>query len=305
MVLVTGCATQDLALFKAQLDRSQCNQWTPAQSMPPLPPLPYDARAVPAEVKAHFSPNSIHMAHAIAVLPLLDEYMAHLQVPTVERTLEQRLDLLEIRRTIAYHCDLASLEISAVASELDCEEEKVSQLADQLQGMEGRTQSRLNVAAIVVGAVGAVVTGIHLSKDDNSDVDALGIGFGVAEAALGTAMLVSRKRTTLAHERNALRTIYEGADPEGIFPASIWYCLTHPVPGDPQDQTLRTELLQRWNDGRTEASDELQLYLSHGGIYGTEQLHTRASMFDQLESTIKLVKQDLLQLVQELDAQER
>lgn len=305
VVLLTSCASKDLAQFKAQLDRSQCNQWKPTTASAKTPPALYDASAVPKEVEAHFSPNSLHIAHAINVLPLLDEYMAYLKVPMAERSLEQRVQLLELRRTIAYHCDLASLEISAVASELDCEEEKVSQLARHMEELEGRTQSRLNVAAIVVGAVGAVVTGIHLSQDDNSDVDALGIGFGVAEAALGTAMLVSRKRTGFDHPRNALRVMHQGADPEGIFPTSIWYCLVHPVPGDPAESTLRTGLLERWHEGNTTSGQEEPLYLSNGGTYSTPQLHTRASMYDQLESTIKLVKQDLLQLVQELDAQER
>ena len=170
VVLLTSCASKDLAQFKAQLDRSQCNQWKPTTASAKTPPALYDASAVPKEVEAHFSPNSLHIAHAINVLPLLDEYMAYLKVPMAERSLEQRVQLLELRRTIAYHCDLASLEISAVASELDCEEEKVSQLARHMEELEGRTQSRLNVAAIVVGAVGAVVTGIHLSQDDNSDV---------------------------------------------------------------------------------------------------------------------------------------
>jgi len=304
VVILAGCSTKDLARFKAQLDRSQCNQWKPTMAIATTPPAPFDAAAVPAEVKAHFSPNSLHIAHAINVLPLLDDHMAHLRTPQVERSLEQRIQLLELRRTIAYHCDLASLEISAVASELDCEEEKVSQLAQHLEELEGKTQSRLNVAAIVVGAAGAVITGIHLSQNDNSDVDALGIGFGVAEAALGTAMLVSRKRTTLDHPRNALQVIYEGTDPQGLFPASIWYCLVNPAPGAPADRTLRTELLNRWREEGATLGDEASLYLGNGGLYSTEQLHTRASMYDQLESTIKLVKQDLLQLVQELDTQD-
>jgi hypothetical protein len=302
--MLAGCSTKDLARFKAQLDRSQCNQWTPTMAIATTPPAPFDAAAVPAEVKAHFSPNSLHIAHAINVLPLLDDYMAHMQVPSTERSLEQRIQLLELRRTIAYHCDLASLEISAVASELDCEEEKVSQMARHMEEVEARTQSRLNVAAIVVGAMGAVITGIHLSQDDNSDVDALGIGFGVAEAALGTAMLLSRERTEYTHRRNALRIIHEGTDPQGLFPASIWYCLVNPVPGAPADRTLRTELLNRWREEGATVGDEASLYLGDGGTYSTEQLHTRASMYDQLESTIKLVKQDLLQLVQELDTQD-
>lgn len=305
VILLTGCANRGLARFQSQLEQSTCNQWQPSTGPVGNPPGPYDPALIPSRVSSHFSPNSLHMAHAIHVLPLLDEYMAHLAVPPGRRSLEERVELLELRRTIAYHCDLASLEISAVASEFDCEEEKISQLAEYLNGLEQRNSDRLNVAAIAVGAGGALFSGIHLAEEDrNRQVDWMGIAFGVAEASLGVAMLLTGKKADIRHPRNALRAIHDGQDQEGIFPASVWYCLTEPVPGQAPAKTYRQELLDRWHEGEAGTNGETALFLGDGGTYTTDQLHKRAGMYDQLESTIKLVKQDLLQLVQELDAQE-
>lgn len=307
-LLLTGCANRELVQFNAQLDRTNCNQMRPTGTGLQAIPAPLTPAGIPAATEGHFSANSLHVAHAIGVLPMLDDFLHQVDVPRGERTLEQRVQLLELRRRIAYRCDLASLEISSVASELDCEEEKISQLASHLKELEQTRETRLNVAAIAVGALGAVVTGIHLSNDDRDpDVDGMGIGFGIAEAGLGVMMLLNGKHTSSMHPRNALRSIHDGRDPDGIFPASVWYCLSNPVPGSAPDKTLRQELLDRWKHVEPEKAHNRQseedLLLGDGGEYTTDLLEKRADRYDQLESTIKLVKQDLLQLVQELDAQ--
>lgn len=306
--VITGCANRELAQFKAQLDRTSCNQMRPTGTgLQPIPE-PLTPAGIPAGTEDRFSANSLHIAHAIGVLPMLAQYMRQVDVPRDERTLEQRVQLLELRREIAYRCDLASLEISSVASELDCEEEKISQLADHLKGLEGTAETRLNVAAIAVGAMGAVITGIQFSNSE-SNVDGIGISFGIAEASVGVLMLLNGKKTSFMHPRNALRAIREGSDPDGIFPPSVWYCLVTPIPGTDTTETLRQELLERWNERdpvkeRKEIEEE-KLIFGNGGTYSTDLLEKRSAMYDQLESTIKLVKQDLLQLVQELDAQAR
>ncbi len=122
-VAVAGCANRELTRFKAQLDKTDCNQWKPPAGNAQQAIAPLAQAEIPPGVQARFSANSLHIAHAIGVLPMLDDFLHQVDVPRGERTLEQRVQLLELRRRIAYRCDLASLEISSVASELDCEEE--------------------------------------------------------------------------------------------------------------------------------------------------------------------------------------
>jgi len=302
-LLLCGCSNKELVQYKARLDRSSCSQWTGTNAV--VVPA-FDPAQVPTEVTAYFSPNSLRIAHAVGVLPLLGEHIRLRREPPAGPGSEHRLVLLEQRALIAHHIDMASLEISAVASELDCQEERISQLTGYLKALEDKVETRLTVAAIAVGAVGTVVTGIHLADEGESNIDGAGIGFGIAGAVLGAAVLFKEKRTDLQHTRNALGAIHTGRDPQGIFPPTVWYCLTHAAPGQPADATLRQALLDRWKEEEDERvkgdKSDVALYFGEGGTYTTGQLDTRAAMYDQLESTIKLVKQDLLQLVQELDA---
>lgn len=307
LLLLCACGQRELARYKERLREGGCTPWQVGPAAARVPVGPLDSAAVPDAVRMRFSPNSLRMAHAIGVLPELAEHIARQTTEPSQRTVEQRLAALELKDRIADRCDRASLEISAVASELDCEEEKVSQLADLLSGMEDRRETRLTIAAIAVGAAGAVITGVHLlDEDGSSNIDGAGIVSGVAEAALGAAILLNGARTEVRHPRNALRAVYEGSDPDGIFPPSVWYCLVQPRAVAGGQRSLREELLERWGvHGGTAPSGDLALLLGDGGRYGTGQLEARGDMLDQLEASIKLVKQDLLQLVQELDGAAR
>ncbi len=307
VLMMSACGRKELVRFKERTMEGSCAPLQPDHAALRQSVAPLDTSMLSADVRARFSPTSLRMAHAIGVLPYLSEHIAQQGIPPAQRSVEQRLAALELKGRIADRCDRASLEISAVASELDCEEEKVSQLADLLNGMESRRESRLTIAAIVVGAAGAVVTGVHLLDDDGeSNIDGAGIVFGVAEAGLGAAILLNTVRTDLRHPRNHLRTVYEGRDPDGIFPPSVWYCLVQPRMTDGGERSLRQELLDRWDAGHGSIAGaqkaDFALFVGDGGRYGTGQLEIRGDMFDQLEASIKLVKQDLLQLVQELDA---
>ncbi|MBV6403401.1 MAG: hypothetical protein GFGODING_00139 [Flavobacteriales bacterium] len=303
-LLLCACGQRELARYRERMMEGGCTPWLPEGPAARAAIAPLDSTTVPDAVRARFSANSLRMAHAIGVLPELPAYIAQQATRPEQRTVEQRLAALELKDRIADRCDRASLEISALASELDCEEEKVSQLADLLNAIGSRRETRLTIAAIAVGATGAVVTGIHLlDEDGTSNIDGAGIVFGIAEAALGAAILLDGARTELRHPRNALRAVHEGSDPDGIFPPSVWYCLVQPRAVAGGRRSLRQELLERWGAGEgTVPEGDLALCLGEGGRYDAGQLETRGDMFDQLEASIKLVKQDLLQLVQELEA---
>ncbi len=45
----------------------------------------------------------------------------------------------------------------------------------------------------------------------------------------------------------------------------------------------------------------IDIYFGDGGKYSIEQLENRANMYDQLESTIKTIKQDLKNLLFEIN----
>ncbi|HNR86119.1 MAG TPA: hypothetical protein PKN38_05875 [Taishania sp.] len=251
-----------------------------------------------------FSISSLNIANGIGVLDLLSEYVQHRNKYKSNPTFESRLQAIELFQRIDYRINLASLEISSIASEMDCEEEKITQLADFMKEKEGQVENRLNVAAIAVGAAGAILSGV---LNDGGEKIA-GVTGGIVEATLGTLMLVNQKKVYFEHKRNALGEVWNNVSKSEIFPPSIWYYLTSSDLNDDDQESKVHQIIERWME--FEQFDEvkekkrkklIQLYFGEGGDYTTEQLFNRANMLDQLESHIKLMKQELTLLTMEIN----
>lgn len=269
-------------------------------------PKPLDSLKLDSCLWSNFSLNSLHAANAINLLGLLDEYVHLIDNINAQEDLTIRVRRLELASEILQKIDLASLEISSMASELDCEEERITQIADYLSNKEQDKETKLTVAAIVVGALGTVSSVSALIKDDASNVwEYVGAASGISELALGGLILWNKKSIKLSHERNALRDIWEEKKTSDIFPPAIWYYIQYA--SSPMG-SLRSQILDRWlsfkqidlEDSKN-SKKLIALYFGNGGFYTTEQLYNRASMYDQLESGIKLIKQDLMILAIEFE----
>ena len=257
-------------------------------------------------LKAKFSIESLNAANAIGALDLLSQYVNLKQKVEDNATIEEKFAIIELSHKITKKIDLASLEISAFASELDCEEERISQVANYLSNKFQDKETKLTVAAIAAGALGTVSGMVALlNEDDNPTWEYISLGTGVAELGLGGMILFGQKRTHtyFYHKRNALRDIWEDKERSEIFPPSIWYYIKHNTSNDPTNLPLRNEILDRWlsfkqiDIAKTKTRRKLiNLYFGNGGKYTIEQLYNRASMYDQLESSVKLIKQDLMLL---------
>ncbi len=268
-------------------------------------PSPLHEIEIDSILTSIFSYTSLNIANGIGILDLLTEYVSHEENHRDRPTTESRLKSLELFQKIDYQINLASLEISAVASELDCEEERISQLADFMKEKEGEVEKRLTVAAIVVGASGAILAGVQTS--DRGD-KVVGITAGIAEATLGTLILLNKKKVDFYHQRNALGEIWKGLETSEIFPPAVWYYLCYFNPDSSENKSIRYQMIQRWlgfeqieNAKKKKRRALFNLYFGEGGRYTTEQLYNRANMYDQLESYIKLMKQELTILSMELN----
>lgn len=257
----------------------------------------------------HFGFASLNIANAFGFLDLLQQFVKAKEDFILSPITENRLRRIETTMKLSERINLASLEISSFASELDCEEERITQVADFLKGKEKERETRLTVMAIGIGAIGGVASGF-LSSNDNAghSGDYVGIGTGIAEALLGVLILKNSKITELKHPRNALKDIWYGQDASAIFPLSVWYCITYKNPTKPSELSLREKIIERWKGFNQVAVDnidemnkfELQ-YLQDKGVYGTDDLYNRAKMYDQIESYVKMIKQDLTTLSHELE----
>ncbi len=276
--IVTGCVSIKDANIRQQIMGSNCNQQNVYTYTEVDLPHPLHTLTIESELQNQLSHRDLNMANAIGILADLTRYI-RLKNDLELSDLEKRLTTLELKQRIDHKINMASLEVSAIASEMDCEEERTSQVANYLKGSESETESKLTVAAIVVGATGAIATGGVVKNETASN--SVGIATGITEASLGLLMLFNNRKIDFYHERNALREVWEGKPNQ-------------------EATSVRRQIIDKWkNFGQISENEDEEgqtvtpIYFGDGGKYTTEQLINRADMYDQLESHITLMKQDL------------
>ncbi|WP_316839424.1 hypothetical protein [Pedobacter gandavensis] len=287
-----------------------CHQQRPFNARA-IKPRPINELSIDTALVNHFGFSSLNVANAFGFLDLLQRLVKAKEDFKRSPVTENRLRRIETTMKLSEQINLASLEISSFASELDCEEERITQVADFLKAKEKQRETRLTVAAIGIGAIGGVAAGLLSSSDKaGHSGDYVGIGTGIAEAILGILILKNSKVTELQHPRNVLKDIWYGQD-SSIFPASVWYFITYKNPAKPNELSLREKIIESWKGfnqvavDNTEEMNKFTLqYFQDKGVYGTDDLYNRAKMYDQIESYVKMIKQDLTTLSLELEDQD-
>ena len=139
------------------LSHSNCNQRNVYNYTEADLPTPLHLQQLSEALQHKLSYNSLNMANAIGLIPTLEKYIQLKAQP--KQDAEYRLSILELKQDMDHKINMSSLEISAISSEMDCEEERTSQIANYLSGRADNRESKLTIAAIVVGAAGAILTG--------------------------------------------------------------------------------------------------------------------------------------------------
>jgi len=307
-LLLTSCSGLKQALLSSHLDKSNCNQQMVYSYTKDNLPRPIHSLYIDTVLSNKFSFQSLNTANAIGLLDLLNAYVNLKKSFDDRPTLEQRILMVELSLKINRRINIAALEISAVASEMDCEEERADQIATYLKRKEDNAETKLTVGAIVVGAVGAITAGILLSNGNAGNApEFIGIGTGLTEATLGIMILSNKRKITFHHPRNALKDIWYAPETSNIFPPSVWYYLTYEDQDEPR-VSLRQQLVNKWlsfgqiADTKERKKEKVySLFFGEGGHYTADQLTSRANMHDQIEAQINLMKQDLKRLAQELE----
>jgi|SRR5579884_46053 len=269
-----------------------------------------EAVATPSQLEeiAHgtrFTVESIHAAHAIDALPLLQDIAASEQ-PVLEgrELLERRRERL--RQELSNRVLLSLLQLGSVLSEIVCEAERADQLADRLEEREEHYARVLTVLAVVTAGVAGLVGGAVAIANESVAEGIVGVVGGVVSTAFGSAALIQHKTLDFKHPRNLLRDIWEGPRTSTLYPPAVWRFLNRPLEEDPR-ATLRTAIIARWRrDGRLgEPGSKLeahrtQILFAAGGRYDVEDFRARAQMLDMLEAQIGLMHQYLERLLEEV-----
>lgn len=308
LVLLSSCSGVKTITESPGREKSYCNhQTTYTYTKEDLPQHLYRVK-MERDLSQYFSFRALNVANAIGLLEPITQYDLLKNSSSDQTTPETRIRLLEWAFSISQRINTASLEISSAASELDCEEERASQLANYLKGQESVRENRLIIGSIIVGAIGSVTADLlSVGKSTGNSGTYVAVGASLLEALLGVMMLRNKCQVYYFHSRNTLGEIWNLPEISKTLPPSIWYYLTYKEPKK-NEKSLAELLAQQWlSYGQVEKTknkkgQELNnLYFGTGGKYSSEQLKNRADMYDQIEAYITLMKQDLKQLSLEFE----
>ncbi|HRE50289.1 MAG TPA: hypothetical protein PK339_02635 [Flavitalea sp.] len=301
-LLVSGfyaCKTnQTVVLEQMQKMSVKCAPSTPRNYVWQPPDLHQDLTEAELD---RFSKKSWQLASLLNVEKELRALMRLEQKGRESFGAEDRLRWLELKQYVADRVDLASLEISATAAELDCEEERADQFKQLLREKVGKAEKKITVAAILTGASAGLLAGVLNISGRGKLTEEIAIAGGIAEAGLGILSLKIDRNIVFQHQRNHLKDVWFGADSTANFPPLIWYYLS--LPFKEGGLSLRESLKTQWlsmDQLSLKDSHKTDLYFGVGGKYTADELEDRSNMLDQLEALISLMKKDLQLITKEL-----
>ncbi|WP_337965489.1 hypothetical protein [uncultured Flavobacterium sp.] len=239
-------------------------------------------------LKANLSQHDILISNAIGIETYLTEYL---------QTKKDTLKRLVLKQKITDRLILTSIEINALASELDCNGERINKLANFVNDINTKQTRNLTVASVTIGALTTVAT--VLIKNNNSS-DIVGVSGGLLSAGLGALTIAPKgKKINLKLQRNLLRNIWFNDNSDGAYPNSIWAILNEKQFSNSGKNDLQESIKNRWLqynfDGKIDTETE-KLFFYDGGIYTADDLYSRANMLNELQATVRSLEQDLKSL---------
>ncbi|WP_306354165.1 hypothetical protein [Flavobacterium sp. '19STA2R22 D10 B1'] len=192
---------------------------------------------------------------------------------------------------------LAQSEIQSISAELDCEGERSDMAASYLDDINSKRNTNLTISAVIVGAI----TGIASTVTKNPAQTTVAISGGTLGGLLGLMTINPKGKTVeFYHDRNLLRTIWFTTSTNSDYPTFVWKMLHEKKFSNLGEVTLAESIKNRWQQFEFEGSidpEKEKLLFSTGGNYYSADLHSRSSMLNQLQSTVRSFHQDLTSLI--------
>jgi hypothetical protein len=189
-------------------------------------------------------------------------------------------------------------QLEAVSFEVHCTATQLGEVLGELQHDDERQQFNLAMGSLIAGAIAASAAGaVALARPDDTRTPAVvSIAGGIVTAGLGAmALLRKDSRVMLSHDPNLLAPVFNGADPDHLFPTFVFRMLT--LPDDGARGSPRARLLASWSTDLGDVGlprDEAERLLSSsGGTYTTELVEARVHHLERLASTLQSIARDL------------
>lgn len=242
---------------------------------------------------ANLSKHDLLVSKAIGIETYLAEYL-QIKKDTLKR--------LVLKQKITDRLMLTTIEINALASELDCNGERINKLADYIDNINNKQTKNLTVASVTLGALTTMAT-VLIRNNNASNI--VGVSGGLLSAGLGALTISPKgKKIDLKLQRNLLRNIWYNDNSDEAYPNSIWAIINEKQFSNSGENDLQESIKNRWTqynfDGKIDPKAQ-KLFFDDGGIYTADDLHSRANMLNELQATIRSLEQDLKSLAVRLN----
>ena len=249
-----------------------------------------------------YSPIAIHIADVTDLLPLLNR-MARLEVDHARPA-----DIERVRRKFVTRLQLATLEVSGLVAEIECEVQRAHQVQDRLKDIQTTRTTSQTILGVIFGGLANILSGgIGMATGAGDAGNIVSVTGGALEVLFGTSANFTKVRQEFSHPHNHLAAVWDGSPQSEFFSPRAWRFLTEPSIRDIKGHSLRDVMLQTWEDegklgeaGSIREKEREALLFGSGGVYDSEQLHVREAMLQQLESSIQLMHQELETLLREV-----
>jgi hypothetical protein len=264
-------------------------------------PPPKESLEKEAAVKL-YSPVAVHIADIMDLLPLLNR-MAQLEVEQAAQA-----DIERVRRKVVTRLQLATLEVSGLVAEIECEVQRADQVQDRLRDIQTTRTTSQTILGVIFGGLANILSGgIGMATGAGDAGNIVSVTGGALEVLFGTSANFTKVRQEFSHPRNHLAAVWDGSPQSEFFSPRAWRFLTDPNGRALEGHSLRDVMLQTWQEegklgkaGSAREEERIALLFGSGGVYDSEQLHIREAMLQQLESSIQLMHQELETLLREV-----
>lgn len=249
-----------------------------------------------------YSPIAVHIADVMDLLPLLNQMAVLEQEHTGEAETER------IRRKLVARLQLATLEVSSLVAEIECEVHRADEVQDRLKDIQTKRTTFQTILGVIFGGFANILTGgIGIAAQAGDAGNIVSVVGGTLEVFFGTSANFTKAQQEFSHPHNHLAAFWTGDKENTFFSERVWRFLTQPNIRDLEGHSLRDVMLQGWREGgrlgEPGSARELareQLFFGEGGVYTNEDLYAREAMLQELESGIQLMHQDLETLLREI-----
>lgn len=249
-----------------------------------------------------YSPVAVDIADVMDLLPLLN------QMAGLENQAAPFAEIERVRRKFLARLQLASLEVSSLVAEIECEVQRADHVQDRLKQSQSNRTTFQTILAVIFGGVANILSGGLAMATSAGDSGSLAsVAGGALEVLFGTSANFTKAHQEFRHPRNHLANVWEGSPEHELIPDSVWRYLTEPSERDVDGLTLRDQMIKAWREegrlgepGSNLEEKRIALLFGEGGVYGTDDLYVREAMLQMLESNVQLMHQDLETLLREV-----